>query len=164
MFPCPNSVTPQESLLSFIANLKVLDTISDQISTMPHTLVTGANSFVGVHIIKTLIDTGHTVTGSVRRASAGEDVLVEHPEWKGKLDFVEIADYATPGIWDAVFKEHDFDYIVHVASPMVGNQDNTEYDRDWLLPAVNGYATLMFPTCISNGVQTYDVSAANFPS
>lgn len=105
---------------------------------MPHTLVTGANSFVGVHILKILVENGHAVTGSVRRAAAGEAVLVEHPEWKEKVDFIEITDYAARQAWDGVFKSHEFDYIVHVASPMFGDEKNTDYDRDWLRPAVDG--------------------------
>lgn len=108
---------------------------------MPHTLVTGANSFVGVHVVKALVEAGHTVTGSVRRAAAGEDVIAEHPEWKQKVDFVEVPDYAAPHAWDTVFRGREFDYIVHVASPMFGDEKNTDYDRDWLRPAVDGYAT-----------------------
>ena len=78
---------------------------------MPHTLVTGANSFVAAHIIARLIDEGHTVTGSIRRASSGDELLAEHPEWKGKLDFVTIEDYGRDGIWDDVFKQHAFDHV-----------------------------------------------------
>jgi hypothetical protein len=28
--------------------------------------------------------------------------------------------------------------IVHVAAPMVDNQSNTDYDKNWLYPAVEG--------------------------
>jgi nucleoside-diphosphate-sugar epimerase len=106
---------------------------------MPHTLVTGANSFVAAHVISTLVEAGHTVTGSVRRSSAGEAILVEHPEWKGKLDFVEIKDYAEAGIWDDVFESNTFDYIIHVAAPLLDNPANTDFDRDFLRPSVEGY-------------------------
>jgi nucleoside-diphosphate-sugar epimerase len=105
---------------------------------MPHTLVTGANSFVAAHVIQKLISDGHNVTGSIRRAATGDEILAAHPEWKGKLDFVEIKDYAAPGAWDEIFKNHDFDYIVHVASPMYGDPKNTDYDKDWLKPGVEG--------------------------
>jgi len=105
---------------------------------MPHTLVTGANSFVAAHILSKLIAEGHTVTGSVRRASAGAAILAENPAWKEKLDFIEITDYATPGIWDDVFKTQSFDYIVHVAAPLLDNPANTDYDRDYLRPSVEG--------------------------
>ena len=109
---------------------------------MPHTLVTGANSFVAAHVINTLIAEGHTVTGSVRRESAGESVLAEHPEWKGKLDFVKIEDYAADGIWDAVFKSKPIDHIVHVAAPLLDNPANTDYDRDFLKQSVDVYALI----------------------
>lgn len=105
---------------------------------MPHTLVTGANSFVAAHIISRLISSGHTVTGSVRRTSAGYAILAEHPEWKGNFEFVEINDYAEAGIWDDVFKSKDFDYIVHVAAPLLDNPANTDYDEHYLRPSVEG--------------------------
>jgi nucleoside-diphosphate-sugar epimerase len=106
---------------------------------MPLTLVTGANSFVAAHIIDTLIREGHNVVGSVRRQAAGEAVLAEHPEWATKLSFVEVKDYAEPSIWDSVFKTHDFDHVVHVAGTMLDNPANTDYDRDFLRPSVEGY-------------------------
>lgn len=110
---------------------------------MPHTLVTGANSFLAAHIINELISTGHTVTGAVRRASAGEDVLKEHPEWKEKLDFVVVEDYTKQESFDAVFREQQFDHIVHVAAPMPGRPSVTEYDRDFLRPSVDGNLALL---------------------
>lgn len=105
---------------------------------MPHTLVTGANSFVAAHIISKLISSGHTVTGSVRGASAGYAVLAENSEWKGKLEFVEIKDYAEANIWNDVFKSKDFDYIVHVAAPLLDNPASTDYDEHYLRPSVEG--------------------------
>lgn len=84
---------------------------------MPHTLVTGANSFVAAHIIAELIAAGHTVTGSVRRPSAGDEVLALHPEWKEKLDFVAIEDYATDGVWDDLFKKKSFDHVSILCAP-----------------------------------------------
>lgn len=130
---------------------------------MPHTLVTGGNSFVAAHVIKELIAAGHTVTGSVRRTSAGEAVLEEHPEWKGKLDFVLIEDYAEAGAFDPVFKSQQFDHvrlsnktptpsprpvlttsqIVHVAAPLLDNPENTDFDRDFLRPSVEGNLSLL---------------------
>jgi nucleoside-diphosphate-sugar epimerase len=103
---------------------------------MPHTLVTGANSFVAAHIIDHLISKGHTVTGSVRRKAAGEAVLALHPEWAGKLDFIEIENYSAPGVWDSYFKGTTVDYIMHVAAPMYADSGNTDYDRDWLKAGV----------------------------
>ncbi len=78
---------------------------------MPSTLLTGANSFVAAHIINALIADGHHVTGTVRRASAGDDILATHPEWKGKLDVVVVGDYAQESSWDDLFKSYSFDHV-----------------------------------------------------
>jgi nucleoside-diphosphate-sugar epimerase len=106
---------------------------------MPHTIVTGANGFVAVHIVKACIDAGHTVTGAVRTLAKGSDLLSLHPEWKGKLDFVEIEDYAREGIWDDTFKNKDINYVMHVAAPLLDDPRNTDYERDFLRPSVEGY-------------------------
>ena len=104
---------------------------------MPHTLVTGANSFVAGPIIQTLISEGHQVIGAVRRLKSGDEVLKEHTEWSDKLEFVDIDDYANQDLWNALFKSKDIDYIVHVASP-VFSAANNDYDRDFLKPGVEG--------------------------
>jgi nucleoside-diphosphate-sugar epimerase len=78
---------------------------------MPHTLVTGANSFVAAHIISELIASGHTITGCVRRVAAGEDIFKTHSEWKEKLDFVVVEDYTKEGVFDDIFKSKQFDYV-----------------------------------------------------
>jgi nucleoside-diphosphate-sugar epimerase len=115
---------------------------------MPHTLVTGANSFLAAHIIGELINEGHTVTGAVRRSSAGDELLAEHPEWKGKLDFVVIEDYAKEGAFDAIFQAKQYDHVVHTAAPMPGSSA-TDFDRDFLRPGVDGNLTLL------NGAKKY---------
>ncbi|KAF2497940.1 NAD(P)-binding protein [Lophium mytilinum] len=109
---------------------------------MPHTLVTGANSFVAAHIINELIAQGHTVTGSVRRTAAGDALLAENPEWAGKLDFVVVEDYAKDGAFDAIFQAKDYDHIVHVAAPLFGEKQ-TDFDRDFLRPGVDGNLVLL---------------------
>jgi len=110
---------------------------------MPTTLVTGANSFVAAHIIQILIADGHTVVGSVRRQSAGDDLLKVHPEWKEKLQFVVIEDYAKDGAWDPVFQQHEIDYIVHTAAPLMDNPANTDYDEHYLEPGVGANLSLL---------------------
>ena len=67
---------------------------------MPHTLVTGANSFVAAHMINALVKAGHHVTGTVRKAASGDDVLALHPEWKSHLDFVVVEDITDEKSWE----------------------------------------------------------------
>ncbi|KAH6664416.1 hypothetical protein B0J14DRAFT_493555 [Halenospora varia] len=110
---------------------------------MPNTLVTGANGFVAAHIIDQLITAGHHVTGSVRTLAKGEQLLKTHPEWTGHLDFVVVSEYDAPGTWDATFQEKDINYVVHTAAPLLDNPANTDFERDFLKPSVEGNRELL---------------------
>jgi nucleoside-diphosphate-sugar epimerase len=105
---------------------------------MPKTLLTGANGFVAASILDELISSGHAVTGSVRSASKGQQILDRHPEYKGHLDFVVVSDYTVPGTWDAAFKDNDFDFVVHSAAPLLDDPGNTDFEEHFLKPSVNG--------------------------
>lgn len=109
---------------------------------MPHTLVTGANSFVASHVIGELITKGHTVTGAVRRSPAGKRLLAEHPEWKGRLEFVVVEDYAKTGAFDAIFQAKQYEHIVHTAAPMP-SVSNTDFDKHFLRPGIDGSLALL---------------------
>jgi nucleoside-diphosphate-sugar epimerase len=105
---------------------------------MPKTLVTGANGFAAAHIIDQLIALGHTVTGSVRSSSKGEQLLATHPEYTGKFSFVIVSDYAKEGTWDEAFRGEEFDYVVHTAAPLLDDPANTDFEKDFLRPSVQG--------------------------
>jgi nucleoside-diphosphate-sugar epimerase len=105
---------------------------------MTKTLVTGANGFVAAHIIDQLIAQGHQVTGSVRSSSKGDQLLKTHPEYAGKLTFVTVSDIAGEGAWDEVFKKGDFDFVVHAAAPLLDNPENTDFEKHFLRPSVQG--------------------------
>jgi nucleoside-diphosphate-sugar epimerase len=118
---------------------------------MPKTLVTGANGFVAASIIDALIlQYGHTVTGSVRTLSKGEQIIATHPEYAGKLDFVVVSDYAKAGTWDKTFQEGDFDYVIHTAAPLLDSMYfSTEPDEtrlSSLRPRKYGFREALFGT------------------
>ncbi|KAI6791172.1 hypothetical protein KC361_g7492 [Hortaea werneckii] len=115
---------------------------------MPHTLVTGANSFVAAHIIVDLIRKGHTVTGIVRRSSTGNKLLAEYPEWSGKFDFEVVEDYSRKSAFDATFQAREYDHIVHTAAPMP-TSSTVDFDKDFLRPSVDGTLSLL------NSANTY---------
>jgi len=116
---------------------------------MPTTLVTGANGFVAAHVVNQLIQVeilipptdfkaGHRVIGSVRSPKKGEQLLSVHPEWEGKLAFVTVSDYTKPGTWDETFRDHDIDYVAHIAAPLLDNPENVDFDKFFLEPSVKG--------------------------
>ncbi len=103
---------------------------------MAKTLVTGANGFVAGHIIDQLIAAGHQVTGSVRSADKGKQILAAHPEYTGRLSFVIVSDYSASGTWDETMEEVDFDYVIHTAAPLLDDPRNVDFRRDFLQPSV----------------------------
>jgi nucleoside-diphosphate-sugar epimerase len=105
---------------------------------MTRTLVTGANAFVAAPILASLINHGHTVIGSVRREEAGDAILKAHPEWDGKFDYTVVKDLADAESWDNVFRAYDVNHVVHVAAPLLDGAGNTDYDRDFLRPSIDG--------------------------
>ena len=109
---------------------------------MPHTLVTGANSFVAAYTIEQLIRKEHTVTGIVRRSSVGNELLVDYPFWSGKFDFEVVEDYSRKGAFDAIFQARKYDHIVHTAAPMP-KASALDFDKDFLHPGVDGTLTLL---------------------
>ncbi|KAK0650026.1 hypothetical protein B0T16DRAFT_325498 [Cercophora newfieldiana] len=110
---------------------------------MPYTLLTGANSFVGAHVINSLLAAGHKVVGTVRRESLIEQIFGLHPEWKENVELTVVGDYADEASWDALFTKYSFDYIAHVAAPLLDNPAHTDYDRDFLKPSVDGNLALL---------------------
>jgi uncharacterized protein YbjT (DUF2867 family) len=91
---------------------------------MPLTLLTGANSFVGAHVINSLVAAGHSIVGTVRRPNLIDQIFSLHPEWKTSLELVVLEDYANEGSWDALFDKYQFD---HVCPSEV--QDNVSSER-----------------------------------
>ena len=85
--------------------------VSTVFSIMPTTLVTGANAFVAAHIISRLVQAGHRVIGTVRRAAAGDEILALHPEWKSQLEIAVVEDIAVAASWDNLFQRTAFDHV-----------------------------------------------------
>jgi uncharacterized protein YbjT (DUF2867 family) len=78
---------------------------------MPSVLLTGANAFLAAHIINALIRAGYHVTGTVRRAASGDEILSLHPEWQDHLDIVVVEDITDEASWDSVFRGVSFDHV-----------------------------------------------------
>jgi nucleoside-diphosphate-sugar epimerase len=75
--------------------------------------------------------------------SKAEPLLKLHPEWKDHLRFVEVRHLSKPGVWDEVIKTGNFDYVIHNAAPVSDDPSATDFDRDFLEPAVVGYVSVL---------------------
>lgn len=126
----------------------------------PKVLLTGANDFLGTHVLHLLTEVSHTlpsitityanlhtqqnynVTAVVRSASKAEDVLQPNDNWNyhGTIRIVIVPDFAAPGVFDDVFKNDSFDYVVHTAAPMP-RTSGRNLQADYLDPAIGGYGT-----------------------
>lgn len=83
-------------------------------------LLTGANGFVASHILSILVDDGYAVTATVRSQDKANEILRVHPDWKGKVIFVIVADFTSAKPFDDLFQSATlpFDYVIHTASPL----------------------------------------------
>jgi len=82
-------------------------------------VVTGARGFVASYIVKTLLENGYKVRGTIRSLAKKEkyDFLYKvTPDAKDKIELVE-ADLLDPKPWDSILK--GVQVVLHVASPLV---------------------------------------------
>lgn len=86
---------------------------------MPSALVTGANGFLAVPTIRTLLERGYSVLGTVRSESKTTFLRQKFAAYGDKLQFVVVADLGAPGAFDQVFKDHQVDFVLHTSSPFV---------------------------------------------
>jgi nucleoside-diphosphate-sugar epimerase len=100
-------------------------------------LLTGANGFVGSHILDQLLSHGISVRSIVRSQSKAQQVLSDFPNYGSQLDFGIVPDITAPGAFDqAVQSTPPFDGVIHTASPFLYRviSDN----REFLDPAIKG--------------------------
>ncbi|KAH8816955.1 hypothetical protein F5884DRAFT_240895 [Xylogone sp. PMI_703] len=100
-------------------------------------LLTGANGFIGSHILDQLLKAGHSVRSVVRSAPKADQILADFPNYGTKLDTAIVPDITTPGAFnDAVKSNLPFDTVIHTASPFLYRviKDNSEFMK----PAIQG--------------------------
>ncbi|KAI0289791.1 D-lactaldehyde dehydrogenase [Multifurca ochricompacta] len=95
-------------------------------------LVTGANGFVGVWIVKTLLEAGYAIRGTVRTPSKGEH-LKTFFAGKGDFEVVIVDDITKEGAFDQAVQ--GVDLVVHSASPF---HFKAIVPDDLIVPAVKG--------------------------
>jgi nucleoside-diphosphate-sugar epimerase len=101
-------------------------------------LLTGANGFLGSHILSQLLTSGHSVRAIVRSQSKALKIASDFPIYSlPHLSFAIVPDITTPGAFnDAVQSNPPFDILIHTASPFLYGavSDNSQF----LDPAIKG--------------------------
>ncbi|KAJ3573253.1 hypothetical protein NP233_g2546 [Leucocoprinus birnbaumii] len=99
-------------------------------------LVTGANGYIAMWVVRLLLEQGYTVRGTVRTADKGKyaaEYFAKLGFGPDKLELVVVSDIAKEGAFDEAVK--DVDAIEHTASPFVPDIVDPQ---GYIKPAVQG--------------------------
>ena len=97
-------------------------------------LVTGANGFIAVWLLKALLEQGYSVRGTVRSYSKGEHLeSLFRPFYDdGRFEIVEVPDFETPCAFDRAVE--GVDGIIHTATLVTLKAHNPEGEPRLLSP------------------------------
>lgn len=100
-------------------------------------LVTGANSFIGEHVMDLLLREGFATIGVVRSLDKAKRV---HDQFgnNSKLSFEIVPELSALDAFDHIFQKHGKEIInvIHIASPFISGA--TDFESQLLIPARNG--------------------------
>ncbi|KAK7471936.1 hypothetical protein VKT23_000042 [Stygiomarasmius scandens] len=103
------------------------------ISTGSKVLVSGANGFIAVWLVRTLLERGHTVRGTVRSEAKGGFLKNLFKDYGNKFETIVVSDITADGAFDEAVK--GMDAVEHTASPFHFNADDPQ---ELIGPAVKG--------------------------
>ncbi|OGM44236.1 dihydroflavonal-4-reductase, partial [Aspergillus bombycis] len=107
-----------------------------------HVLLTGANGFIGSHILARLLDYGCTVCCAVRTQEKGDQILRNFAAQQAQITITIVSDIVAPGAYDtAVQGNPAFDAVYHTASPF--SYANMGSNLQFLEPAIKGTLNLL---------------------
>ena len=112
--------------------------------------VTGVSGYIGLHCVKTLLEKGYNVTGSVRTAEKEDEVISTLQSASVSIENLSFArlDLNSDDGWDAALT--DYDFVMHLASPFT--IENPKNDSDMLAPAIDGTLRVL-KSAKKNGVK-----------
>ncbi|KAF8879133.1 D-lactaldehyde dehydrogenase [Infundibulicybe gibba] len=96
-------------------------------------LVTGANSFIGMWVVRELLEKGYGVRGAVRRASKARYVQEVFATYGDKLEMIVVEDITKEGAFDEAIR--GVSAVEHLASPVTVGVDDPQLI---IKPAVEG--------------------------
>ncbi|TFY51472.1 hypothetical protein EVG20_g10987, partial [Dentipellis fragilis] len=101
-------------------------------------LVTGANGFIAVCVVRRLLEDGYSVRGTVRSADKGPHLRELFKSYGDKLELVVVPDITKEGAFDEAVK--GIDIVEHTASPFHLEVDTAD---DLIAPAVKGTLSIL---------------------
>ncbi|KAI0063643.1 D-lactaldehyde dehydrogenase [Artomyces pyxidatus] len=127
-------------------------------------LVTGANGFIAAWVVRTLLESGYTVRGTVRSASKGEHLKALFASFQERFEVVTVDDITKDGAFDEAVK--DIDLVEHTASPF---HFNAKEPDELIVPAVRGTVGILesvkrYGTSVKRVVITSSTAAITVPS
>lgn len=105
------------------------------ISSDDKVLVTGANGYIALWIIKVLLERGNAVRAAVRSENKGRHLQSLFQSFGDKLEIAIVPDMIKPGAWDAAVQ--GVQAIEHTASPVELNNAALK-PEDFIEPAIKG--------------------------
>ncbi|SNX86144.1 uncharacterized protein MEPE_04853 [Melanopsichium pennsylvanicum] len=114
-------------------------------------LVTGANGFIASALTEALVERGEHVRATVRRASAGSDVVASiGSDAKGTLEIAIVPDISAEGAFKRALQ--GVTHVFHMASPIPG-AGKTDARADFLDPALAGTLSLLKDAKLTSSVR-----------
>ncbi|RFU28125.1 hypothetical protein B7463_g8234, partial [Scytalidium lignicola] len=104
-------------------------------------LITGANGYVALHLIKQALSQGFRVIGTVRSSSSAEKVLAAFPTASSHLSLVQVPDITKAESFEKAFSNFTVSSIINLASPLINNPKDVR--SDILDPAIQSGVAIL---------------------
>ncbi|KZO93873.1 NAD(P)-binding protein [Calocera viscosa TUFC12733] len=101
-------------------------------------LVTGANGYIAVWIVRILLEQGYAVRGTVRSASKGAYLKKLFEKEGEKFEYVVVEDITKDGAFDEAVK--GVQAVLHTASPVVFD---VKHPDELIIPALHGTLSVL---------------------
>ncbi|KAH6918144.1 D-lactaldehyde dehydrogenase [Coprinopsis sp. MPI-PUGE-AT-0042] len=102
-------------------------------------LVTGANGYVAMWVVKRLLERGYSVRGTIRSADKAHYLKEYFSEYADRLEIFVVADMTQDGAFDEAVK--GVDAVQHIASPVGLRWLKTP--KEFIDPAVSGTVEIL---------------------
>ncbi|KAH6890869.1 D-lactaldehyde dehydrogenase [Coprinopsis sp. MPI-PUGE-AT-0042] len=110
------------------------------ISSSDKVLVTGANGYIALWIIKLLLERGNSVRAAVRSESKGRHLLELFKSYGNKIELAIVPDMTKDGAWDEAIQ--GVQAVEHTATP-ISLENQKPNPADFVEPAVAGTVRIL---------------------